>query len=59
MWMARAKYEDGTELEKSFPYTANGNYSKECEEQYAIECWLLERETESPITWYSVDYIEE
>lgn len=37
MWIARAKYEDGSEFEKSFPYTADGNYAKECEEQYEIE----------------------
>lgn len=58
MWVARAKYADGSELEKCFLYTANGNYRKECEEQYEIECWLLERDTESPIVWYSVDYID-
>ena len=38
MWIARAKYEDGSEIEKEFPYTANGNYEKECKEQYEIEC---------------------
>ena len=59
MWVARAKYADGSELEKCFPYTADGNYVRECEEQYEIECWLLERDTESPVIWYSVDYVDE
>ena len=59
MWIARAKYADGSEIEKRFPYTADGNYARECEEQYEIECWPLERETGSPCVWYSVDYEEE
>jgi len=59
MWIARAKYADGSEIEKRFPYTADGNYARECEEQYEIECWLLERETDSPCVWYSVDYEED
>ena len=37
MWIARAKYADGSEIERQFPYTADGNYEKECEEQYEIE----------------------
>ena len=32
MWIARAKYADGSEIEKRFPYTADGNYARECEE---------------------------
>ena len=59
MWIARAKHADGSEIEKRFPYTADGNYARECEEQYEIECWLLEWETDSPCVWYSVDYEEE
>ncbi len=59
MWIARAKYADGSEIEKSFPYTANGNYGKECKEQYEIECWLLERESKTPCVWYSVDYVDD
>ena len=59
MWVARAKYADGSEIEKCFRYNANGNYARECAEQYEIECWLLERETESPCIWYSVDYEED
>ena len=59
MWIARAKYADGSEIEKRFPYTADGNYARECEEQYEIKCWLLGRETDSPCIWYSVDYEED
>ncbi len=59
MWVARARYEDGSEIERRFPYTANGNYHIEREGQYRIECWLLERDTDSPCVWYSVDYEEE
>ena len=55
-WVARATYADGTEIEKTFAYTANGNYEKECEEQYNIECWLLNKHDDC--TWYSVDYEE-
>lgn len=58
-WVARARYENGEEIEKRFPYSENGNYSAECDRQYALECWLLERETESHIVWYSVDYESE
>ncbi len=56
-WEARAKYADGSEVSRDFAYTAEGNYETECEEQYSIECWLLERESESPVIWYSVDYV--
>lgn len=56
-WNARATYADGTEIDKDFPYTADGNYSKECEEQYRIEAWLLEEH--EGCTWYSVDYVND
>lgn len=52
MWEARAEYADGTTVERLFAYsesTADG------EQQYAIECWLLERHPDC--TWYSVNYI--
>lgn len=58
-WIARAEYVDGTEIEKKFPYTANGNFSVEQEEQYKIECWLIERSDHGDCTWYSVDYVSE
>jgi hypothetical protein len=28
MWIARAEYEDGSEFEKTFPYTTVSNYEK-------------------------------
>lgn len=56
MWYAVAEYEDGTRIEKYYPYTANGNYNKECEEQYNIECNLLEKEG---CIYYSVTYVDE
>ncbi len=54
-WVARAEYEDGTSIEKEFPYLEGGNYEKECDRQYQLECWLLERD--AVCTWYSVDYV--
>ena len=57
MWEARAKYADGTSVERLFAYNANGNYLAEQEEQYQLECWLLERH--EGCIWYSVDYIAE
>lgn len=60
-WLAKATYEDGTEIEKEYPYTANGNYYLEEEEQYMIECELIEDNYYSfgECTWYSVDYVED
>lgn len=57
MWKARAKYADGTVIEKNFPYYEDGNYSLENERQYELESWLLSAHDEC--VWYSVDYIEE
>ena len=57
-WEARAKYADGSEVSRDFAYTAGGNYETECEEQYSIECWLLERDG-VPAIWYSVDYVDD
>ncbi len=52
MWEARAEYEDGTSIERYFE--PNDNIT-ENEDQYGIECWLLE---EHPgCTWYSVNWI--
>ena len=56
-WRAYAEYADGTEVDVFIPYTANGNYSRECEEQYNIESWLIERNKEC--TFYSVGYYGE
>lgn len=57
-WVARAEYEDGTSIEKAFPYLENGNYSAECERQFELECWLIEGRNSAP-TWYSVNCEEE
>ena len=53
-WIGYAEYADGTYVEKEFPYNANGHYTKECEEQYDIECWLIEHHEDC--TFYSVSY---
>lgn len=56
MWLAEAEYADGTSILRYFPYNENGNYSLECERQYQLECWLIERNPEC--VWYSVNYID-
>lgn len=56
-WIARAEYEDGTEIEKAFPYAEGGNYEAEQERQYSLECWLIEEH--EGCTWYSVDFVED
>ena len=53
-WTGYAEYADGTYIERDFSYNANGNYEKECEEQYDIESWLIERRP--GCTFYSVSY---
>lgn len=52
MWEARAEYADGTTVKRLFSYDERKN---ESEQQYEIECWLLEKY--SNCTWYSVNYI--
>lgn len=52
MWEARAEYADGTTVEKLFEY--NDRISDN-EQQYNIECWLLEYRPNC--IWYSVSYI--
>ena len=54
MWEARAKYADGSEIEQFFCEDPDKN---ENEQQYDIECWLLERYP--GCTWYSVNWISE
>lgn len=56
-WEARATYEDGFEIDRDFPYNADGNPRREDDEQYELEDWLL-REHEG-CTWYSVNYVAE
>lgn len=60
-WVARADLANGDRIEREFPYTANGNYCLEMDEQYSIECWLMEEADRrgSSVDWYSVDYESE
>lgn len=57
MWEAIADYADGTSIRKTFRYNEGGNYSRECERQHEIECWLIEQHADC--VYYSVNYIEE
>lgn len=52
MWYAVADYEDGTHIEKYFDAIDASD-----EEQYQIECWLIERHENC--TYYSVVYVNE
>lgn len=54
MWEAVAEYSDGTSVRRLFQYSATVN---ENQQQYDIECWLLDRHP--GCTFYSVNYIEE
>ena len=56
MWEARAEYADGTSVERLFEYHG-GSIREENQEQYDIECWLIERHPDC--TWYSVNYVED
>ena len=56
MWEAYAEYADGSTVCEYFPYRERGNYSAECNRQYELECWLIERDAEC--TFYSVAYVE-
>lgn len=57
MWEAIARYDDGTEIVKYFPYREHDNYDLECERQYEIEEWLIGQH--NGCTFYSVGYVEE
>lgn len=60
MWNAIGECADGTRIEKNFPYNEEGNYSRECEQQYELECWLVEQgEKHGGCTFYSVAYMDE
>ncbi len=54
-WEAYGEYADGSVIQKDFPYTAK-NYREECEEEFEIECWLVDRDVEC--LYYSVAFIE-
>lgn len=53
MWEAVAEYADGSTVRRLFEYNERRS---EAEQQYEIECWLIEREKEC--VWYSVNYID-
>lgn len=56
-WIAIAEYEDGTRIEKEFPYLENGNYQAECDRQYSLEAMLIE--SREGCIYYSVSVEEE
>lgn len=56
VWIASAKYKDGTSIEKKFPYLG-GTIREDNETQYRLECWLLSRHEDC--IWYSVIVEEE
>lgn len=57
IWLAEAEYLDGKRIEKRVPYTENGNYHREEETQYGLECWLVEQHNDC--VWYSVSVVDE
>ena len=54
MWEARAEYKDGTSVERYFETSES---LSENEDQYMIECWLLERHP--GCTWYPVSWVND
>ena len=52
LWEANAKYADGTTANWLFDYNESVG---EKEQQYKIECWLIERHPDC--IWYSVNLI--
>ena len=58
-WECIAELSDGSEIRFERLYRANGNYNKEEEEQYNLECELLEKAiaTGKEVTFYTVNYV--
>lgn len=56
MWEARARYEDGSEYEATYPSTAK-NHKEEIVEQQKLEAMLVSRHR--GCIWYSVNWISE
>ena len=56
LWFAVAEYADGTYIEEYFPYMEHDSYSAECDRQYELESWLIERH--DGCTYYSVGVCE-
>lgn len=52
MWIARAEYADGTEIEKDFPYFEDGDWERECKRQQQLEEWLINQK--DGCIWFSV-----
>jgi hypothetical protein len=53
-WEAEAKYVDGTYVRRLFAYKED---KSEGDQQYEIECWLIERHEHC--IWYSVELVED
>lgn len=59
VWLATIEFADGERIEKMFPYTANGNYRREQDEQFAIEERMLNTYgNDKEVVFYSVDYCD-
>lgn len=58
-WEAIAEFDDGSRLEFTRPYTANGNYALEEEQQYNIERELLDKATATgkEVVFYTVNFV--
>lgn len=57
MWVARAEYEDGTEIEQYFPYLEDDDYMKERKRQHELEEWLVSQH--EGCIWFTVNYEED
>lgn len=54
-WEASARYADGTEVCKNFPYMEEDSYASESQRQYELEEWLLNYHPDC--IWFSVTYV--
>ena len=57
MWLARAEYEDGTEIEQYFPYLEDDDYERECKRQQELEEWLIGQH--EGCVWFTVNFEED
>lgn len=51
-WEGRAEYADGTSVERTFPYREGAS---EDDQQYDIECWLIEHKPDC--VWYTANFV--
>ena len=60
-WEAIARFTDGTEIRFNKPYTCNGDYEAEQEQQYRIEQNLLSKaaDTGKEVEFYTVNFVED